>query len=94
MGPRTTKGQVILDIGRKDVTGNADGFLLDDAAKGDDGNLSGAASDIYNHVSLRGFYVKADTKGSGHWFVDEVYVTATGVLGGVTDGPDLNLSGA
>ena len=38
--------QVVLDVGREDVAGHADGILLDDAAQGDDGDLGGAASDV------------------------------------------------
>ena len=40
-----------------------------------------------------GFHFQADTKGGCHGLVDEVYVAATGVLGGVTDGADFNFRG-
>ena len=86
--------QVVLDVGREDVAGHADGVLLDDTAQGDDGDLGGAASDVDDHVALRRLHVQADTEGRGHRFEDQVDVTAAGVLGGVADGADLHFRGA
>ena len=82
--------QVVLDIGREDVTRHPDGILLDDAAQGDDGDFRGAASDVHHHVAFRGFHVQADTEGGGHGFVDQVDVAAAGVLRRVAHSPDFH----
>ena len=86
--------QVVLDVGREDIAGHADGVLLDDTAQGDDGDFGGAAADVDDHVALRRLDVQADTEGRGHRFEDQVDVPAAGVLGGVTDGTDLHFRGA
>ena len=86
--------QVILDVGREYVTGHADGFLLDDTAQGNDGDLRGAAADIHHHIALGGFHVQADTEGCGHGFVDQVHVTAAGMFRRVTHRTDLHFRGA
>ena len=58
--------EVILDIARKYVTGNADTVLDHDAAQRNHGDFGGAAADVDDHVALRGFHVETDSEGSSH----------------------------
>ena len=85
--------EVVLNVGRENVTGDTDGILLHDTAEGDDGDFGRTASDVHYHVALRGLHVEADTQGRCHRLEDKVDVAASGVLGRVADGTDLNFGG-
>ena len=86
--------KVGLDVGGEHVTGRTDTLLHHKAAERNDCDLGGTATYVNHHVADRGFDFEPDTEGRCHGLEDEVNVTAAGVLGGVTNGPDFYFRGA
>ena len=85
---------VLHDVVGEVVAGHLDTLVGHDAAKRDHSNLSGTTAYVNDHVALRREHVDTDTESGGHGFVDHVDVTASGMLGRVTHGADLNLGGS
>ena len=86
--------QVILDVAGEYVTCGTDAVLDHQASEGDDGDLGGAAAYVDDHVALRGLDIETDTEGGGHRLEDQIHVARSGMLGGVTDGADLDFGTA
>ena len=86
--------QVVLDVAGEHVSCGSDAVLLHEASEGDHCNFSGASAYVDHHISLRGLDVQTNTQGGCHRLEDQIYVPASGVLGGVTHCPDFHFRGA
>ena len=85
---------VFLDVGGEVVARDADGFVVDDATQGDDGDFGGAATDVDDHVARRLQYVDADADGGGHRLMDQAHFLGAGLLSRVLHGAFLHLGDA
>ena len=85
---------VIDDRGVELVTRHADGFGEHDAGEGDDGDLSGAAADVDDHVGGGFIDRQADADRGGHGFLDGEHLAGTRVRGRFLHGALLNLGDA
>ena len=86
--------KVVLDVAGEYVTCRSDAVLLNEASKGNDCNLSGASAYVHNHISLRSLDVKAYTQGGCHRLENQIYIPASGMLGGIAHGPDFHFCGS
>ena len=78
---------IVFDVLVKVVAGNFDGLVAYNTAQGDDGNFAGTAAYIHNHVAVRFEYVKADTDGRRHGFVNEAHLSRARLFGRVAHRP-------
>src|SRR6202012_1975600 len=68
------------------IAGHANGAGIDDAGKGDDGDVGGAAAYVDDHVAAGFGDGKARADGGHHGLFDEINLAGLGAIGGVFDG--------
>ena len=76
------------------VAGDLDGSGLNHAAQRDDGNISGTAADVNDHVAVGLSDVDTRADGSGHRLLNEVGPAGASLNTGVDHGALLNLGDA
>ncbi len=72
------------------VAGDLDGFVGDDTAQRDNGDLGGAAAYVDYHVAGGGLHIQTDAEGGRHGFIDHVDIAAAGMFAGVAHGAYLH----
>src|SRR5205823_111554 len=70
---------------------HADGFRINDTAEGDDGDFSGTAADVDDHVSAWLTDWKTCAECCGHWLFDQVNFAGACGLSGLFYGALFNL---
>ncbi len=76
------------------VPGHLDGGGLHHASQGDDGDVGGAAADIYNHMAVRLHDVNARADGSGNGLFNQVHPPAARLYARIHHGALLHLGDA